>query len=59
MNDNFDFSNDFNNEINMSEEERKSHKKIFSKLAFGILAYFLIFFKKKEKIGRTFIFLYI
>lgn len=42
MNDNFDFSNDFNNEINMTEDERKSHKKIFSKLAFGFLVYLLI-----------------
>ncbi len=42
MNDNFDFSNEFKNEINMTEDEKKSHKRIFSKLAFAFLGYLLI-----------------
>ena len=41
MNDNFDFSNEPQNEIYMSDIERKSHKRIFSKLGFAFLAYLL------------------
>ena len=42
MNDNFDFSNNPQNEIIMSEEEKKSHKKIFSRLGIAFLVYMLV-----------------
>ena len=42
MNDNFDFNNNFQNEITMSEEERKTHKKLFSKLGFAVLVFMLV-----------------
>ena len=42
MNDNFNFSNGPQNEIYMSDEERKSHKKIFSKLALAFVVYLLV-----------------
>lgn len=42
MNDNFDFNNNFQNEITMSEEERKTHKKLFSKLGFAFLIFMLV-----------------
>lgn len=42
MNDNFNFSNGPQNEIYMSDEERKSHKKIFSKLALAFIIYLLV-----------------
>ena len=35
MNDNFDFSNGPQNEVTMSDSEKKTHKKIFSKIAFN------------------------
>ena len=41
MNDNFDFNN-YQNEVIMSEEEKKSHKKIFSKLGLAFFAFMLI-----------------
>lgn len=42
MNDNFDFTKNPQNEINMTDSERKSHKKIFSRLGFAFLAYLLV-----------------
>ena len=42
MNDNFDFSNNPQDEIIMSEEEKKSHKKIFSRLGFALLVFMLV-----------------
>ena len=42
MNDNFNFSNGPQNEIYMDDTERKSHKKIFSKLALAFVVYLLV-----------------
>ncbi len=42
MNDNFDFNNNYEPEIIMSEEEKKSHKKTFSKLGLAFFAFMLI-----------------
>ena len=42
MNDNFNFSNGTQNEIYMSDTERKSHKKLFSKLALAFVVYLLV-----------------
>lgn len=42
MNDNFDFSNDSQNPINMTDSEIKSHKKIFSKIGIAFLLYIVI-----------------
>ena len=42
MNDNFDFNNNYENEITMSEEERKAHKKVFSKLGLAFFAFMLM-----------------
>lgn len=40
MNDNF--SNEFENQIMMTEEEKKQHKRIFSKICFAFLLYLLL-----------------
>lgn len=42
MNENFDFQIDPQNEINMSDSDKRSHKKIFSKICLAFLAYMAI-----------------
>lgn len=42
MNNNFNYDPNFNGEITMSAEEKKSHKSIFSKLCLAALAYLVI-----------------
>ena len=42
MNNDFNFSNGPQNEITMTDEEKKSHKKVFSRLGFAFFAYMAI-----------------
>ena len=42
MNDNFDFPNNPQEEINMTESEKRSHKKIFSRLGLAFFVYIVL-----------------
>ena len=42
MNDNFDFQNNPQEEINMTENEKRSHKKIFSRLGLAFFVYIVL-----------------
>lgn len=42
MNDNFNFPNDSQNQINMTDSEIKSHKKIFTRIGLAFLSYIVI-----------------